>query len=1105
MILTLIVLGSSAFLSGGSPFDAPDGFEITQFADDELAHDIYAMAIDSRGRVVVSGRGYVKTLSDTDQDGVADQATIFSTLPKNGAQGLFFDGDALICTGDGALMRLSDTDADGVADGPPEIWAQLPQGEHGAHGIIRGADGWFYVVCGNSLAEGAKLATTTESPVKQPRSGVILRFSADGKESEIVAHGFRNPYDIAFNAHGHLFTVDSDGERDQHLPWYAPARLFDVAHGMHHGWLPSENPSRWNRPAVYFDNVPRLAEVGRGSPTGLVVYRHRQFPPLYRGGVFSCCWSLGRVYCFPLLSRDGSSYKTRPRVFLQTTGDVGFAPVDLAVAPTGDLFVAIGGRGTQGGVYRIRYSAGLVDSSSEFRDPLSQVLRADQPLSAWSRQRWMPVARELGPERFLETVLDQFAPLSDRIRAVEILNEVFDGVPATLITDPLSSFGPELTARIAWALSQKPTTPRVVKRLVQLTSERDPLVQRAAWRGLAVLPLAGQPASLRFPGLGENGVTPPVFPRDTRATAAMLLADAHWAAARDGHAEAGSRSQLSVNLQKGVLFSADVNSRLIRLRQIMHRHEDEIPDDVFDGALSAFRDASSTAHGLDAVRLMMLCLGDVVAETDDVGVPVGYAAASPDRVPRAAHERAVRELAVRFPTGHESYDLEIARLLGMLRARHPDLPARLASQWTQESRVTADIHYLMVMSQLPEPRTDEVVVRIASALARLHDKLAAGRMHPSRNWPDRVGETFDRLCRIDEGLAGVLIADARFGQPDHSLFASRMPELLRRAAARKMLARMDRTEDLQWSTEMVEIIAGLPPTEYLPVLRQQWNDFVVRDAIVSVLARDPQPEDRGRFIVALNSVQAGTIQRAAMALEMLEVVPSPETFLPVLRAMRHVCIQDEHEQIDEVHVALDRLLSSWSGNGNSTHIKKGGKPADLYISWSRWFASAYPRQSLQLERSKSTEVILLGDRLQKINWAGGDRDRGRQSFQRRSCHACHHGNRRLGPVLNGITDRFSRNALFEAIVDPSRDVAPTYQTTRLVTESGKVYHGLPVYQSPDATLLLTGAETTVRIAGEKILHTAPSRQSLMPKGLLRDAGDEELADLYAYLKTIKAK
>lgn len=44
---------------------APDGFKVSLYAGDALAHDIHSMTIDSHGRVVVAGKGYVKILHDT--------------------------------------------------------------------------------------------------------------------------------------------------------------------------------------------------------------------------------------------------------------------------------------------------------------------------------------------------------------------------------------------------------------------------------------------------------------------------------------------------------------------------------------------------------------------------------------------------------------------------------------------------------------------------------------------------------------------------------------------------------------------------------------------------------------------------------------------------------------------------------------------------------------------------------------------------------------------------------------------------------------------------------------------------------------------------------
>src|SRR5438132_4086927 len=65
----------------------PPGFEVTEFADSKLANDIFSMTLDPRGRVVVSGRGYIRILVDDDNDGRADRAIDFAET-KEGAQGL---------------------------------------------------------------------------------------------------------------------------------------------------------------------------------------------------------------------------------------------------------------------------------------------------------------------------------------------------------------------------------------------------------------------------------------------------------------------------------------------------------------------------------------------------------------------------------------------------------------------------------------------------------------------------------------------------------------------------------------------------------------------------------------------------------------------------------------------------------------------------------------------------------------------------------------------------------------------------------------------------------------------------------------------------------
>src|SRR3954453_6580059 len=142
---------------------------------------------------------------------------------------------------------------------------------------------------------------------------------------------------------------------------------------MNHGWI-SSSGSGWARPAIWPDNVERLVEIGRGSPTGVIVFRPPAFPAPHRGGLFALCWTFGRLYFCPL-EPSGSSYKTKLEVFLETTGDVGFAPTGPAVGPDGDLFISIGGRGTRGSVFRVHYD-GPEKMPPLPDDPLRAVLAA---------------------------------------------------------------------------------------------------------------------------------------------------------------------------------------------------------------------------------------------------------------------------------------------------------------------------------------------------------------------------------------------------------------------------------------------------------------------------------------------------------------------------------------------------------------------------------------------------------------------------------------------------------------------------------------------------------------------------------------------------------
>jgi len=78
-------------------------------------------------------------------------------------------------------------------------------------------------------------------------------------------------------------------------------------------------------PPHFLDVVAPIATLGRGSPTGVVFYRHTKFPEKYRGGLFLLDWTFGQVH-FVRLDRAGSGYRGTPTDDADAAHDVLLGP-----------------------------------------------------------------------------------------------------------------------------------------------------------------------------------------------------------------------------------------------------------------------------------------------------------------------------------------------------------------------------------------------------------------------------------------------------------------------------------------------------------------------------------------------------------------------------------------------------------------------------------------------------------------------------------------------------------------------------------------------------------------------------------------------------------
>ena len=138
----------------------------------------------------------------------------------------------------------------------------------------------------------------------------------------------------------------------------------------------------------------------------------------------------------------------------------------------------------------------------------------------------------------------------------------------------------------------------------------------------------------------------------------------------------------------------------------------------------------------------------------------------------------------------------------------------------------------------------------------------------------------------------------------------------------------------------------------------------------------------------------------------------------------------------------------------------------------------------------------------------GDPRRGRVLFQDEArarcvtCHAYQQGDRRigvdLGPELSLIHRKLGRDALFDAILNPSAGIAFGYDTYLLQTSDGLLHTGFLLADGPTVVVLGTDGERMVFDAGE-VVRREKLAVSTMPEGLAAELEPQELADLVAFL------
>ena len=325
-------------------FKLPPGFEIQLVAAEPDINKPMNLAFDAKGRLWVTtsieypwaaptnkpARDRLMIFEDFEPDGRARKITEFAgglNIPIGVYP--FFSKNAdgrstwkVIVWSIPNIWLLEDTDGDNKADKREILYGPFDttRDTHGNQASFRrGFDGWLYATHGFN---NDSHVTARDGSHVDLNSGNSYRIRLDGSRVEHHTHGQVNPFGLAFDESGSLYSSDCHSEP-----------LFQLLAG---GYYPS-----FGKPHDGLGFVPTMMEKMRGSTAidGVSIYTDNLWPAEFHGNMFFGDVMASSVFR-DRVTEHGSTRIARALPDFVATDDPWFRPVDTQLAPDGAFYIA---------------------------------------------------------------------------------------------------------------------------------------------------------------------------------------------------------------------------------------------------------------------------------------------------------------------------------------------------------------------------------------------------------------------------------------------------------------------------------------------------------------------------------------------------------------------------------------------------------------------------------------------------------------------------------------------------------------------------------------------------------------------------------------------
>ncbi len=366
--LDTLMMGSDIIDQDSTRIYLPTDLQANLWAQSPMLYNPTNMDIDYKGRIwvteAVNYRDFnphspnrkhfakgdrVVILEDTNDDGVADTSKVFvQDTDLVAPLGIAVIGNKVIVSCSPNLIQYTDENGDDIPD-KKEIILKGFGGldhDHSLHSVIAGPDGNWYFNTGNAgphivkdksgwtLRSGSMY--TGGTPYNQSNQGnmvsddgriwvggLALRINKNVNQLKVMAHNFRNSYEVMIDSYGNLWQNDND---DQVMA----CRTSYVMEGGNAGYFSEDGTRSWQadrRPwqdiftAHWHQDDPGVMPVsdnaGAGSPTGVAINESDALGKVYRGMILSAEAGRNAIYAY-WPQPDGAGYSMKRHVLISS-------------------------------------------------------------------------------------------------------------------------------------------------------------------------------------------------------------------------------------------------------------------------------------------------------------------------------------------------------------------------------------------------------------------------------------------------------------------------------------------------------------------------------------------------------------------------------------------------------------------------------------------------------------------------------------------------------------------------------------------------------------------------------------------------------------------